>query len=100
VDLSEFRKVEPTPPIQLSRDPMGTPSGYVLLRGARVYFNAETSRLTIAGEPVANYDPEGAVHNCDPNGCRWEHVIATLDLSKQQTKEFAICEHDSLKLST
>ena len=92
MDLGKFRKVEvvaATGTLEYS----GIPVGYRELRG-RIYFSKDHKRLVITGDPVEDADPNGVIHNCDANGCRWEHVIAQLDLTEQQAKEFDICEQE------
>ena len=89
-DLSQYRKVEPAQPLQLDR--MVVPTGYGAIRGARVYFDEHRRRLKITGNPMEEADTDAAVHNCDANGCGWEHVIATLDISERDAKEFSVCE--------
>jgi hypothetical protein len=90
VNLSKFRRVEPSSePSKVHAD--SVPDGYVPI-AATVYFNKEKRCLTITGQPCEGADLEAEIHNCDANGCRWEHVIARIVLTEYQAKQFEICK--------
>ena len=90
MNLSKFRRVEPSSePSKVCSD--SVPDGYVPIT-ATVYFNKDKRQLVITGQPREEADPEAEIHDCNANGCRWEHVIAHLDLTEAQAKEFEICK--------
>lgn len=67
----------------------GVPEGYRQLATARVYVNG-SGKLVITAEPGdvwpqfgEDHDDEHP-HNCDAQGCRWEHVVARAELDEAQ----------------
>lgn len=68
-------------------DSPALPQGFAPV-AVSVYRRGRT--LIITGNVDANKDPESQIHNCDALGCGWEHVLAMVQLTPEQEKQFEV----------